>query len=86
MYMNDKIEAFYPIVFVDADGETLDGETLKYTLRFKKSKLPPANYLWSVTMYDKSADGKAGYMVDNPINRYLINSTTKGLIYARMVL
>ena len=36
MYMNDKIEAFYPIVFVYTDGETLDGETVKYTLRFEK--------------------------------------------------
>jgi hypothetical protein len=81
MYMNDKIEAFYPLVFVDADGSTLDGTTNQYVLHFEEDEIPPAKYFWSVTMYDKSADGTAGYMVDNPIDRYLINSTTEGLIY-----
>jgi hypothetical protein len=32
-------------------------------------------------MYDRSYDGTAGYLVKNPINRYLINSTTEGLAY-----
>ena len=32
-------------------------------------------------MYDTSYDGVAGYMIENPINRYLINSTTPGLVY-----
>jgi hypothetical protein len=31
-------------------------------------------------MYDTSYDGKAGYLVENPIDRYLINSTTEGLM------
>ena len=43
--------------------------------------LPPAKAFWSVTMYDTSYDGTAGYLVENPINRYLINSTTPGLVY-----
>jgi hypothetical protein len=81
MYMNDKIEAFYPLVFVDADGEILDGKANQYILHFKEDEIPPAKYFWSVTMYDKSADGTAGYMVANPIDRYLINTTTEGLIY-----
>ncbi|MCK4487303.1 MAG: DUF1254 domain-containing protein, partial [Desulfobacterales bacterium] len=41
MYMNDKAEAFYPIVYEDADGKTLDGKAGKYTLCFEKGKLPP---------------------------------------------
>ena len=32
-------------------------------------------------MYDTSDDGTAGYFVANPINRYLINSTTSDLVY-----
>ena len=32
-------------------------------------------------MYDTAYDGVAGYLVDNPINRYLINSTTEGLVF-----
>jgi hypothetical protein len=82
MYMNDKIEAFYRVVFVDAYGETLDAQANKYILHFEKVNIPAAKYFWSVTMYDKSADGTTGYMVANPIDRYLINSTTEELIYS----
>jgi hypothetical protein len=42
---------------------------------------PPAKAFWSVTMYDTSYDGTAGYLVENPIDRYLINSTTEGLVF-----
>lgn len=66
---------------MDADGHTLDGKTNQYILHFSENEIPPAKYFWSVTLYDKSVDGTAGYMVANPIDRYLINSTTKGLIY-----
>jgi hypothetical protein len=31
-------------------------------------------------MYDTSYDGTAGYLVENPIGRYLVNSTTEGLL------
>jgi hypothetical protein len=70
---NDQIEAYYPIAKENANGDALDGQA-KYQLRFKTT--PPVNAFWSVTMYDTSYDGTAGYMVENPINRYLINSTT----------
>jgi hypothetical protein len=83
IYANDKAEAFYPIAYVDADGETLDGSKHRYKVRFTKDKMPPAKYFWSLTMYNKQADGVAGYMVKNPINRFLINSTTEGLVYDR---
>ena len=33
-------------------------------------QLPPVNAFWSVTMYD----GKSQLLVENPIDRYLINS------------
>lgn len=80
IYANDKVEAFYPIAYVDADNETLDGSKHKYKIQFTKDNIPPANYFWSITMYNKQADGVAGYMVKNPINRFLINSTTEGLV------
>jgi len=82
MYMNDKVEAFYPLTFVDGDGNTLNAKDNNYILEFTKDQIPQAKYFWSVTMYDKSADdGVTGYMVKNSINRYLINSTTEGLKY-----
>ena len=75
---NDKIEAFYPTAREDAGGEPLDGAH-RYQLAFPT--LPPAKAFWSVTMYDTSYDGTAGYLVENSVNRYLINSTTQGLAY-----
>ncbi|MDO8942332.1 MAG: DUF1254 domain-containing protein, partial [Desulfobacterales bacterium] len=70
IYGNDSIEATYPMTRVDADGETLDGSQHNYTLTFPAGELPPVNAFWSVTMYD----GKSQLLIENPINRYLINS------------
>jgi hypothetical protein len=74
---NDVIEAMYPTAREDAGGDPLDGAH-RYQITFTTP--PPAKAFWSVTMYDTSYDGTAGYLVENPINRYLINSTTEGLI------
>jgi hypothetical protein len=74
---NDVIEAIYPTAREDADGQPLDGAH-HYQITF--TTLPPAKAFWSVTMYDTSYDGTAGYLAENPINRYLINSTTQGLV------
>jgi len=75
---NDVIEAIYPTAREDADGEPFDGAH-RYQITFDTR--PPAKAFWSITMYDTSYDGTAGYLVENPINRYLINSTTPGLVY-----
>jgi hypothetical protein len=69
IFGNSAIEAMYPLTRVTASGETLDGSKHSYTLTFAKVNLPPVNAFWSVTMYD----GKK-FLIDNPINRYLINS------------
>ena len=55
---------------VTADGETIDTSKHNYTLTFVAGQLPPVNAFWSVTMYD----GKSQLLIENPINRYLINS------------
>lgn len=70
IYGNSGEEAIYPTFFVDADGTRLNGAHNRYVLRFEKGKLPPANAFWSVTMYD----GRTQLLVDNALNRYLINS------------
>ncbi len=70
IFGNDAIEATYPMVRVDADGDTLDGSKHNYTLTFPAGQLPPVNAFWSVTMYD----GESQLLIKNPINRYLINS------------
>jgi hypothetical protein len=70
IYGNDAVEAMYPMTKTLAGGELLDGSKHNYTLTFAKDQFPPVNAFWSVTMYD----GKSQLLIENPINRYLINS------------
>ncbi|MGA9584471.1 MAG: DUF1254 domain-containing protein [Terracidiphilus sp.] len=70
IFGNSAVEAMYPMTRVTASGETMDGSKHNYTLTFAKGSLPPVNAFWSVTMYG----GKTQFLVENPINRYLINS------------
>jgi hypothetical protein len=70
IYGNDAAEAMYPFAKTDSSGDALDGSKHRYTLTFAKDQLPPVNSFWSVTMYD----GKTQLLINNPINRYLINS------------
>jgi len=70
IYGNDAVEAMYPLTKTLANGEELDGSKHNYTLTFAKDQFPPVNAFWSVTMYD----GKTQLLIENAINRYLINS------------
>jgi hypothetical protein len=70
IFGNSSAEASYLGYFTDAHGKPVNGAQQNYTLHFKKGALPPAKAFWSLTMYD----GKTKLLVDNPINRYLINS------------
>jgi hypothetical protein len=70
IYGNDAVEAVYPMTKALADGEVLDGSKQSYTITFPAGQLPPVDAFWSVTMYD----GKSQLLIENPINRYLINS------------
>ncbi len=70
IYGNSKEEAIYPVYFADSDGQPLDALAYRYELHFPPGQLPPVNAFWSVTMYD----AKTKLLVDNPLDRYLINS------------
>ena len=70
IYGNSPEEAMYPLTRADVDGQTLDGSQHNYTLTFPAGQQPPVNAFWSLTMYD----GKTQLLIENPINRYLINS------------
>jgi hypothetical protein len=70
IYGNSPDEAMYPYTRSDRDGQTLDGSQHNYTLTFPPGQQPPVNAFWSLTMYD----GKTQLLIENPINRYLINS------------
>jgi hypothetical protein len=59
----------------DAAGKPLDGSKSDYTLTFAKGQLPPVKYFWSITMYSIPQR----LLVENPIKRYSIGSSTSGL-------
>lgn len=69
IFGNSKQEAMYPIYYVDADKQKLNGAN-RYTLHFAPGQLPPVHAFWSLTMYELPES----LLVDNSINRYLINS------------
>jgi len=70
IYANDPVEAMYPLTRSDSAGQPLDGGKNNYTITFAAGEFPPVNAFWSVTMYD----GKTQLLIENPIDRYLINS------------
>ncbi|SAL79831.1 putative lipoprotein [Caballeronia choica] len=69
IFGNSKQEAIYPIYYVDADKQRLNGAN-RYTLHFAPGQLPPVHAFWSLTMYELPSS----LLVENPIDRYLINS------------
>jgi hypothetical protein len=70
---NTRPETVYPLAVDDVDGRPLSGRH-RYTIRFPRGQLPPADAFWSVTIY-----GKDRYLVPNAIDRYAIGDRTKGL-------
>lgn len=70
IYGLDISEALYPMTRTLPDGEVLDASKHNYRITFAADQLPPAKAFWSLTMYD----GTSQFLVENPINRYLINS------------
>lgn len=70
IYGNTKEEANYPAYFVDSEGQPMTGAN-RYTVTFKNGEFPPVNAFWSLTMYQMPES----LLVDNPLNRYLINSS-----------
>lgn len=71
LFGNSAAEAIYPTYLVDSDKHPLDASTNHYTLTFEKGQLPPVKAFWSLTMYD----GLTQLFIDNPHDRYLLNST-----------
>jgi len=70
IYANAPAEAMYPATRKDSTGEEIDTSKHNYTITFPVGDLPPVNSFWSVTMYN----GKSQLLIENPINRYLVNS------------
>jgi hypothetical protein len=70
IFGNSAQEAVYLAYFSDGKGHPLNAALHRYALRLPKGGLPPADAFWSITMYD----GTTKLLVENPLQRYLINS------------
>lgn len=69
IYGNTVSEAMYYTYRTDSDGSRPDASSRDYRLTFDMEALPPVNGFWSISMY-----GEDKFFVDNPLDRYLINS------------
>jgi hypothetical protein len=65
-----KEEAEYFPYQADGSGQPINTAVNNYEVTFKKGEFPPVNAFWSFTMYDQ----KTQLLIENPINRYIINS------------
>jgi hypothetical protein len=72
LFGNHGYEAAYAVIWVDADGNPLDGSH-RYELRLQTP--PPVDAFWSLTMYDVPDF----YLIANPVDRYSIGDRTPGL-------
>jgi len=70
IFGNSEHEAMYPFYRTDEAGNALNAKENNYTIYFAPDEFPPVNAFWSLTMYNLPQS----LLVDNPINRYLINS------------
>jgi hypothetical protein len=61
-------DAIDPSTNRDADGRPFDGAN-RYLLKFNREQLPPASFLWSVTLYNEE-----GLFVANSVDRHAIQS------------
>jgi hypothetical protein len=75
LFGNVKKVSVYFAVPKDDKGVLLDGSKHNYSITFTKEQIPPAKNFWSWTMYKLPQR----WLVDNPIDRYSIGSSTPGL-------
>ena len=71
LYGNSGFEATYPTYLADAEAQPLNASENSYSITFNTDELPPVKAFWSITMYD----GKTQLLINNPIDRYLVNSS-----------
>jgi hypothetical protein len=59
------------------DGNALYDGNKAWRIHFDTGKLPPVDAFWSLTMYERTADGQS-FFTQNPLNRYAIGDRTTG--------
>jgi hypothetical protein len=78
IFGNVNEQAVYFSIPLAADNQPLDGSKHNYAVTFPDGNAPPVKYFWSFTMYRVPER----WLVDNPIDRYSLSSTTPGLAKA----
>jgi len=73
IFVNTPEQSIYFAVMADAEGNPLDGSQ-DFSLTLAADQIPPVEYFWSFTMYNLPHR----FLVDNPIDRYSIGSSTSG--------
>ncbi|RJG11083.1 DUF1254 domain-containing protein [Pseudomonas cavernicola] len=76
IYVNDPVEALYPIALQDAKGKPLNGNKA-YRLHFAAGQLPPVDSFWSLTLYDAETQ----LFSANPLKRYSLGDRSPSLTY-----
>jgi hypothetical protein len=70
-------EAMYMRPTGDNGNALYDGNKA-WRIHFDADRLPPVGAFWSLTMYERGADGQS-FFTQNPLNRYAIGDRTAGL-------
>jgi hypothetical protein len=70
-------EAMYMRPTGDGGNALYDGRKA-WRIHFDAGKQPPVDAFWSLTMYERTADGQS-FFTQNPLNRYSIGDRTQGL-------
>jgi hypothetical protein len=60
------------------DGNALYDGRKAWRIHFDAGRLPPVDAFWSLTMYERTADGQS-FFTESAINRYAIGDRTAGL-------
>jgi len=70
-------EAMYMRPAGDDGNAIYDGRKM-WRIHFAPGQLPPVSGFWSLTMYERTADGQS-FFTDNALKRYAIGNRTPGL-------
>jgi hypothetical protein len=70
-------EAMYMRPAGDDGSAIYDGRKM-WRIHFAPGQLPPVSGFWSLTMYERTADGQS-FFTDNALKRYAIGNRTPGL-------
>ena len=60
------------------DGNAIYDGRKMWRIHFAPGQLPPVSGFWSLTMYERTADGQS-FFTDNALKRYAIGNRTPGL-------